>query len=79
MQRSTALIIAAVVALSAPTAVLLAQPYGQHDNPLEDFLGRLGRNQVNVPLQCDTQRNIDRDGDIVWLRMECRATYRRGR
>lgn len=70
-----AALVAAAFATAATTGVAYAQ-YRDRDrdqNPLEDFLGRIGRDNPNRPLTCNVSRRLGRDGDIVWLRMECRA------
>lgn len=57
------------------TGVAEAQNRG---NPLEDFLRSITRDQSNrQALGCNVTRRLARDGDIVYLRMDCRAYGRR--
>jgi hypothetical protein len=79
MKKALMIALVAASAVAIPSGVALAQYGSRPSNPLEDFLGRIGRNSVNVPMNCEVQRSIDRNGDINWIRMECRAQYRRGR
>lgn len=59
------------------TASSVAEAQGR-GNPLEDFLGRIVRDQPNrEALGCNVVRRLDRSGDIVYLRMDCRAYGRR--
>jgi len=67
------------LALAIPAATVVAQP-GPGNNPfrnLEDFFGRMERNNPNPALGCVTQKRLNRRGDIVWLRMECNSYDRR--
>lgn len=73
MNRS--LIVAGVALALVAGGLAYAQPDRRY-NPLEDFLGRIGRDNTNRPLDCQVIRRLGRDGDIVYLRMECHA--RRG-
>jgi hypothetical protein len=40
---------------------------------LDDFFDRMGRNNPNPTLTCNTYKRLNREGEIVWLRLECRA------
>lgn len=68
--------IAALVALGLIGTVVIAQPYGNRPGSLEDFLGRLDRDNPNSNLDCTVRKRINRYGDIIWLRMECRGERR---
>lgn len=77
MNKSVILTAAAAVGLLAGVGgMAVAQP--RPSNPLEDFLGRIGRDNPNQALGCNVIKRIDRRGDIVYLQMTCRA-YGRGR
>ncbi len=51
----------------------LSQPYGQRYDPPDSFFNFLDRNTTNRALNCSISKRINREGDIVWLRMDCRA------
>lgn len=73
--RVVILIIAAIYALKLLVPLASAQPAAP------DILDRILRRTDNSALVCNIYRNVDRDGDIRYLRMDCRADRRweRGR
>ena len=76
--RVVILILAAIYAITMLAPLLNAQP-AYRGNPLEDFFNRMDRNNPNPRLSCDTYKRLNRQGEIIWLRMECRAVGDYGR
>lgn len=70
------LMAATAVSLVALPMVAQAQ-YRGPSNPLEDFLGRIGRDNNNPALGCNVVKRINRQGDITYLQMTCRTYDRR--
>lgn len=70
--RVVILIIAAIYAITMLMPLLNAQDRYQR-NPMEDFFRGLEGRQTNPSLDCTVNRRINRNGDIVWLRMDCRG------
>lgn len=70
-----ALLLALTPATVLPTAMLLAHP--ERDRPVEDFIRKLVTPKQNIPLVCTASRRLNRDGDVVWLRLDCRASSER--
>lgn len=71
-------VLMAVTAASLVAIPMVAEAqYRGPSNPLEDFLGRIGRDNPNQALGCNVVKRIDRQGEIVYLQMTCRAYGRR--
>lgn len=67
--RVVIIIVAAVYAITLLAGMVNAQP-------VPDILDRIIRRTDNPTLTCNVYRNLDRDGDIRYLRMDCRADSR---
>lgn len=73
---SMVVITTALIAFAAVPAQ--AQRYPDRDGGrVIDWLDRLTRDTGNEPLNCTITKRLDRRGDIILLRMECRGYDRR--
>jgi len=62
-------LLAALIAAGAYTAA-----FAQYQPPqFQGDWGRIFGRTDNPNLACQVQRRIDRNGDIIWLQMICRA------
>jgi hypothetical protein len=71
--RVVVLVIAAIYAITMLMPLLHAQPSRYQRNPMEEFYRGLEGRQTNPNLNCTVNRRINRNGEIVWLRMDCRG------
>jgi hypothetical protein len=70
--------LAAAVVILPSGAVLAQRDYNRGGNPLDDFLNRMANPHVSTPMGCDVRNALDRNGNIIWMQMTCRAQdYRR--
>lgn len=61
---------------SVVSGVAIAQyvpPPAGRDYPRGPLAEFFDRNTPNPRLVCETYKRLDREGDVVWLRLECRA------
>lgn len=68
--RVVILILAAIYAIGLLAPLVKAQPYAPD---FQRDWGRIFGRTDNPDLACNIQRRINRDGDIIWLQMTCRA------